>query len=392
MGQQLQELRFPVIDQTAAFFRLEPVAPDRAADQPGVADDARLVLDAAHDCLVVRSQILHERLRPEGLRCFVVKSLEVHDDLRIELREADVRVEHRAELKDRVAHRQGVHVDEQDFVADEFQVLGMVIAVDHVVVMRNRFHHRHQLFPGLFRQVVFYEMRPVDGRLPHIREFALRHHGPVDGLEHLDVFLDAPIHLLRVLRQDLRERLRVEQFEDRAIAVPDADDVVRDGRRHAQDHRQSGDLAFVLDLIQRIRVVVDLDDIVPVDAVDRAIGAAPDDLAALDRNDLVGFLDGHHLREAGHVEDLVDLRTGPCDGDVLKTLAQPQDQPQPRAGDVLQFGCVDIERSRCHTFQDPVEFFPGRSRIRRVDTPRNKQFYFILFYLSTDFFHVRFLQ
>ena len=265
---------------------------------------------------------------PECRRCFVIKSLELLNDRRVELREPDIGIEHRRQFEDRMADRQGVHVDEQDLVADEFEVFRMIIAVDHMIILRYRLDQTEQLRPGLFRQFVLHEPRPVEHGLAHIRQFALRHHGAVDDLEHLNVFVHTPVHLLRIRCQDLGERLRIEQFKYRSIAVPDAHNIVGDRRRHTQDHSQPRDFPLVLDLIERIGVVVDLDDIIPVDPVHRAVGALADHFAALDRDNAICFFHRHHLGEAGHLEDLVDLGVHPRDRQIFVFFAQPQDHPE----------------------------------------------------------------
>ena len=224
--------------------------------------------------------------------------------------------------------RQSIHVDEQDLVADEFEVFRMIITMDHMVILRHRLDQTEQLRPGFFGEFVLHEPRPVKRRLAHIRQFAFRHHSAVDDLEHLNVFIHTPVHLLRIHCQDLGERLRIEQFKYRTIAVPDAHDIVGDRCRHAQDHSQPRDFPLVLDLIKRIGVVVDLDDIIPVDPVHRAVGALADHFAALDRNNAVCFLHRHHLGESGHLENLIDFGVYSRDRQIFVFFAQPQDHPE----------------------------------------------------------------
>ena len=92
----------------------------------------------------------------------------------------------------------------------------------------------------------------------------------------------------------------------------------------------------MLDIGQRVGVFIDLDDVILVDAVDLAVGAAADLLAALHRNHTVGFFHRHHFGKAGHIEDLIDLGIDVDDLQRRAAFFQPQDHAETGAGDILQ--------------------------------------------------------
>ena len=138
--QQFQKFLRPVFDLRAAFLRLETAAADRAADQPGVAHDAGLVLDLFQFCLAVSPQILRKELPPERSRGLEIKALEAFDHFMIHLRKTDERVIDAAQLEDRMADRQRIHIDQQHFVVLELQIFRVIVAVDHMIVVRDRLH------------------------------------------------------------------------------------------------------------------------------------------------------------------------------------------------------------------------------------------------------------
>ena len=317
----------------------------------------------------------------------MVKALELQNNGRIQLGIADVRVEHGRQLEDRVAHRQGVHVDEQDLAVRELHIFRVIVPVDHVMILRDRFDHREELLPGFLRQIVLHEFAPGNDRLPDIGQFSLRHLRPVDLLQQLHVLLHAPVHLLRLGRQDLRERPGVEQFEHRAVALPDPHHVVGNGGGDPQNEGRPRHLPLVLDLLQRVGIVVDLHDVVHVDPVNGAVSTASDLLASFDGHDPVGLVHLHHLREAGHVKDLIDLGTDIADPDLRMLSAQPQQYAQACAGDVLQLLRVDLHRTGRSFFGDPEDLLLRLRGISRVNAPGKPQKYGAVPHFATDFPH-----
>ena len=273
---------------------------------------------------------------PEALPGLPVEALELLDHLMIEFGIADERIEHGGQLKDGMAHSQRVHVDEEDFVVLQFQILGMVIAVDHMVVVRYRLHQGVQLLPGVFRQIVPHESSPGKSRFLHIGQLAGGDQGAVDLFEHIHVFVHAPVQLLRLGGEDLGKRPGVQKLEHGAVAVAHLDHVIGDGGGDAEDEGQLGHLALMLDVSQRVGVVVDLDHVILVDAVDGAVGAAADLLAALNGYHAVSLFHLHHFRKAGHVQDLVYFGVDVDDAQIRTGLFQAQDHPQSGAGDILQ--------------------------------------------------------
>ena len=209
----------------------------------------------------------------------------------IQFEEPGISVEHRRQFEYRVADGQRIHVDEQHFVVLEFEVLCMIVSVYHVVVVRHGLHHGEKFLSLLFRQIVLHERCPSDDGLLHVWQFALRHQSRVDQFEHLDVLLHAPVEPVRLFSDDLRERLFYH--------------IIRDGSRYAEYEGQPSHFAFVLDVVQSVRIVEHLDYVVLVDPVDGAVGSASYFFAARDIHTAVCLLDTHHLGEARHLEHLV---------------------------------------------------------------------------------------
>ena len=64
----------------------------------------------------------------------------------IHLEEAHIRVEHRSELEYRIADRQSIHIDKQNFIILKFEILCVIISVNHMIVLRNSLYEFHQFF------------------------------------------------------------------------------------------------------------------------------------------------------------------------------------------------------------------------------------------------------
>ena len=85
-------------------------------------------------------------------------------------------------------------------------------------------------------------------------------------------------------------------------------------------------LHFILSLIFTAASVI-LTLYVPIligDAIDLAVRALTDHLAALHRHAAVGLGNRHHLREARHLEDLIDLGIDVADGHIADSFSQLQ--------------------------------------------------------------------
>ena len=82
------------------------------------------------------------------------------DDLMIQFREADECVVHGRKFKNRMADCQSVHIDQQDFVPLQLQVFGVIITMDHVIVVRDILHECQKFFSGILRKVSLHKLRP----------------------------------------------------------------------------------------------------------------------------------------------------------------------------------------------------------------------------------------
>ena len=81
-----------------------------------------------------------------------------------------------------MAYRQGIHIYDQDLIPLKHNILCMIIAVDHMIVMRYGIHQRFQFVPGSLRQMILKEIHPVLDSLLYIRKLSFRHHRSVDKL------------------------------------------------------------------------------------------------------------------------------------------------------------------------------------------------------------------
>ena len=96
----------------------------------------------------------------------------------------------------------------------------------------------------------------------------------------------------------------------------------------------------MLDIRKGVGIVVDLDHIVLVDAVDGAVGAPADLLAAFHGDHPVGLVHLQDLGKAGHVQDLIYLGVHIDDAHIRKGFLHAQYHAQARAGNIRQLLCV----------------------------------------------------
>ena len=131
----------------------------------------------------------------------------------VDLTESTISVEYAPQLKDRVSDRKSVHIDQKDLVVLQHQIFGVVVSVDHVVVMMYFFHKRDQLFPCLRRKIVLQESCPGKNCLFHIRQLPRRDQGRVNDAEHFHILMDTPVQLIRFFYKDPGKRTRIEKFK-----------------------------------------------------------------------------------------------------------------------------------------------------------------------------------
>ena len=239
---------------------------------------------------------------------------------------------------------QRIHIDQEHLAVLQFQVPGMIVSVDHMVIMRHILHQPDQFGADRRIELFLYKTRPDEGRILHVRQLSLWYHSTVDLPQHLDIFFHAPVHLLRLSSQDPGKRSRVQKFEYGTVMVAHFDDIIGDRCRDPEDQRQLGHFPLMPDLLKRILVVVHLDHIILIDPVDGSVRTAADLLAAFDADDTVGLLHHHDLGEARHIKDLVDFRADARDLHLRPGLLHSQQDPQTCTGNVVKRRCVDHHR------------------------------------------------
>ena len=225
-AEQFDQPCLPELERRAVFLCTERGVADLPVHQHRIRYAADLFFGLADLLFVFRAQIGAEAAEPELPRDLRREPLEFPDDLRVILRKAPVGVIHLRQLEDGMTHGKRVHVDHQHFAARKDDVLRMIVAMDHMVAVRDRLDHAEQFSAVFFRQRRLQSFRRAADLVLDGGQFPFGHGDAVDLLQHIGVFLYTPVHALRFLRQDLRERSRIQQFKDRTIAFADADNVV----------------------------------------------------------------------------------------------------------------------------------------------------------------------
>ena len=87
-------------------------------------------------------------------------------------------------------HAKRIHVDKQCFPVAHHDIIGMVIAVQHRVSLRNGRYHFVQLAAKFLWQVFPVKHRPAQCHLLHIRHIARFYLCTVDLLEHVHIILE----------------------------------------------------------------------------------------------------------------------------------------------------------------------------------------------------------
>ena len=220
----------------------------------------------------------------------------------------------------------------------------MIITVDHMIVMRHCLDQRKEFLSFRFRKVVLHEPGPADHGLPHIRQFTRSHDCTVDLAKKPDILMDTPVEFLRFICQNIGKRPGIQQFKNRTITVADPYYIIGDRCGNAQNEGKACHLTLMLDIFQRISVVVHLDHIIAVDAVKRPVCALSDDLAAFDRYAAISLFHLHHLSKTGHLQHFVYLRPDIDDRKILMLFPEMQNDPQTGTGNILKSFGVDHQR------------------------------------------------
>ena len=87
----------------------------------------------------------------------------------------------------------------------------------------------------------------------------------------------------------------------------------------------------MLDLSESIRIVVDLNDIILVDAEYAAVGSASDLFTSFNGHLAVCLFDFHHFSESGHLKDLKNIRLHIYDTKIRMLFSEAEYDSQSRA-------------------------------------------------------------
>ena len=156
----------------------------------------------------------------------------------------------------------------------------MIVAVQHIVGVGNRFHERDQLIADLFGQIVFAVVRPHERLLLFVGQFTRFKHGAVHRFKDLDAFFRVLLGLLGMFDHQLGKGFRVEQFKHGTVEIAHLDHVIRNRGRHAHNERLACKLAFVVNFCKRIMVFVNFYDCIGVGAVNYSVCDFADHLTA----------------------------------------------------------------------------------------------------------------
>lgn len=149
---------------------------------------------------------------------------------------------------------------------------------------------------------------PGAENIPHVGDAALRHVGAVQRLCQRHILIDILPELIGVVPHGVVQRVGAQQLEYHAIALPDPHRVIGNDGGDAVQESGAGKAAFLLNSGERLAGPVDLDNLVFVQTVHRAVAALADFLAALDAELAQLFAHVQQFGKAGGLKNLVDLR------------------------------------------------------------------------------------
>ena len=163
----------------------------------------------------------------------------------------------------------------QDLAVLHHHILGMVIAMYHVMVHRDSLHHLMKLLPLASIQIVLEEVDPAYDHSPLVRHIIGFDLGGMDLLKKVYVKPYIFVQVLRLGRNKLGEGFCIQKLEHRAVAVANFGHIIWNGGRNTQDKSTPCQLPLPVYLGQCICVIVDLYNGVFIQPVDLSVAPRP---------------------------------------------------------------------------------------------------------------------
>ena len=254
-------------------------------------------------------------------------------------------------------------------------------------ILRNGFHQGIQFLKLILRQIIFQKGRPVQGNFLHVGHRAGFNHLGMDQFEQLNAHFRHFVHRLFLPNQQLGKAGSVQQFKYRAISAAfNPYHVIGNGGGNACHKGSPGQFPLPVNLRQRVRIQVHFDNGIPVDPVYFSVRALSDHFASFNRKHAVGSLNLHHVRKAGHVQDVVYFPACVNNLCVVHILFQSQNDAKPGACGIFQLFTVDNDMLRRMFFQNPAYFPLDLGRVGRINAAFDKkgQFFSLCFVVDVN--------
>ena len=214
--------------------------------------------------------------------------------------------------------------------------------MEHGIPLRHGLHQGAQLVRLFLGKIILQEVCPAYHHIFHAGHFAGLDVGGVNLLQQIHIHLHIGIHLGGIFLDQLGKGLGIQQLKHGTVAVSHLHHIEGNGGGDAQHEGLSCQLPLTLNVRQAVRIVIHLNDGVPIQPVHLAVSSLTDDLAALHAQMAIGLLHGQHFRKACHVQNFINLGANIDQAELGLHLAQVKDHPQTCAGDVGQL--LQIQR------------------------------------------------
>ena len=244
-------------------------------------------------------------------------------------------IEHRAKLKHGVSHTERIHINEKRLTALHHNVIGVVVTVHQRVLLRNSFNQCDKLFALLLGNICRYKSCPIERDLLHIRHLAVLDLYCMNALQHIYVILNSLRQIIGVVANHLCYANGVQKLSYRTVAVADPNDTVRNCSVDTANERASCILSLLLDFRERVLGKVSLKNGLVIVAVNGAVCALCDKLAALNAHSLICFFNRNHIGKAGHIKNVVNVCRNVDYSKLWLILSESQNNTQACGGDIL---------------------------------------------------------
>ena len=158
----------------------------------------------------------------------------------------------------------------------------------------------------------------------------------VNAFEKVYVIVRRLFNIDRIIAKKLRYVYGVQKLGNGTISVAHTNDAVGNGGVDAQYKCAPCIFTLLLDFRQCILCKVGFKDRFIVITINSAIGSLCNKLAPINAHSSISLFNRNHIRKAGHIKDLVNLRDDIDNCKLRCFLAQLQNHTQASRGNILQ--------------------------------------------------------